>query len=182
MAPDQDGSGRSPAPKAEGASIPLAQVKAMAEGGLLDEVLLGSPAFAKINDRLTTMEARASEITGGLAKINEQLTIISQAFQPPPAAEDPAPSPGEQPAGPGSLAAWAPIINALAVKALGGGEAQPQNLAGAFAQFLELFKHFTAFQAEVNKSNVITYRIMQQAVRETEPAKAVAHLAAEVAS
>lgn len=185
MAPNQDGSGGSPSVKGEAINLSLEQVQALVEGGLLDKLLNKSPAIAAMHDRLAAMETRSGEIASGINQLNEQLKTIAAAaaLQAPTAgAETPAGAPAAS-ADDGSMARWAPILNALAVKALGGGEAaQPQNLAGAFAQVLELFKHFTAFQAEVNKANAIAYRTMQQVLRETEPAAPVAHLAAEVPS
>ena len=182
MVANQDGSGGSPSAKGEALNLPLEQVQALVEGGLLDQLLNKSPAIVAMHERLATMETRSTEIASGLSQLNEQLKTIAAALQPPPAGEETPAEPSPASTGASSLAMWAPLINALGIKALGGGEAaQPQNLAGAFAQFLVLFKGFTAFQAEVNKSNVISYRTMQQALRETEPTKAVAHLAAEVA-
>jgi len=156
----------------EGLKIPLEQVKALVEGGVLDELLNKSPAIATMHERLATMEARTTEMTSAFGQVTEQLKTIAAALgqgPPAPAAEVQA-SPAGENATAGALATWAPLINALALKALGGGEAAPaQNIAGAFGQVLELFKHFTAFQVELNKSNAVAYKAMQQVLREPAP-------------
>jgi hypothetical protein len=159
-------------------NLTVEQVQALVEGGLLDQLLNKSPAIVAMHDRLATMETRATEITSGLSQLNEQLKTIAAALQPPPAgAESPA-DPPVAGAGDGSLARWAPLINALATKALGGGEAPAAPAMGAaFAQVLELFKHFTQFQMAVNEANATAYKVMQRILREEPPIREAAHLA-----
>jgi hypothetical protein len=149
----------------------------LVEGGLLDQLLNKSPAIVAMHERLATMETRSTEIASSLSQLNEQLKTITAALQPPPAGAEAQPDAAAAAAGDGSLGGWAPLVQALAIKALGAGGAPAAPAMGAaFAQVLELFKHFTQFQMAVNEANATAYKVMQRILREEPRTPTEAHL------
>lgn len=175
MAANQDGSGgsQSPSVKGEAVNLSLEQVQALVEGGLFDKLINKSPAIAAMHDRLATMETRSGEITSGINQLNEQLKTIAAALQAPTAgAETPAGAPAAD-AGVGSLAAWAPLINALGIKALGGGQpADP--FTGAVDMLMKVMTLYNSIQATALKGVAESNKILRDTLR-GEPA----HLEAE---
>lgn len=159
--------------------IKLDQVKSLVEGGLLDELLVKSPAFAALHERLAAMETHSSTVQQTLEQIGGQLQRIVQAIQAPPPDGGAEAEPASPAVSAGSLREWAPLINALASAALAPREASPSaSLKHSMGEVLELLKVFTQIQSTVNESNAIAYKTMQAVLKGERPVAAPAAVAA----
>jgi len=155
--------------------IKLEDVKSLVEGGLLDELLIKSPAIAALHGRLASMESQWGETQRSLEQIGGQLQRIVQAIQAPPADAGAQADPAPPAAGAGNLSQWAPLINALATAALAPRETNPSaTLKHSMGEVLDIFKMFTQLQSTMNEANAIAYKTMQQVLKGEKPLAAAA--------
>lgn len=172
---DRDGSAGSPSPESSPPGIPLEQVKALAEGGLFDEVLARSPALARMMDRLAAQESKNAEIQAALGQITTALNGIIERITPPAGAEAAPPIEGAPPN----------VLGAVAAQILQGlmqpkAAAAAPDLLGQFKNLMEIIQAVTSVQTSLLTSAANSVRAFNRAVRTPDEAPtpaAPAHLA-----
>jgi len=167
---DRDGSAGSPSPESSPPGIPLEQVKALAEGGLFDEVLARSPALAKVMERLATQESKAAEIQNALGQITTALNGIIERITPPAGTEAAPPIEGAPPNVLGAVAAQ--ILQGL-IQPKKEAAAAP-DLLGQFKNLMEIIQAVTSVQTSLLTSAANSVRAFNRAIKTPDEAPAPA--------
>ena len=164
---DRDGSAGSPSPESSPPGIPLEQVKALAEGGLFEEVLARSPALAKVMERLATQESKAAEIQNALGQITTALNGIIERITPPASTDAP----------PAGEVGTQNVLAAVAAQLLQGmirpkdGPAAPDVL-GQLKTVMEIIQAVTSVQTSLLTSAANSVRAFNRAIKTPDEAPA----------